>query len=42
MIEQTVIQLKQLRLSAMANALISQTEQPGTLNRPGIVGGSYS
>jgi DNA replication protein DnaC len=30
MIEQTITQLKLLRLSAMANALISQTEQPGT------------
>ena len=30
MIEQTITQLKQLKLSAMANALISQTEQPGT------------
>jgi len=30
MIEQTIAQLKQLRLSAMANALVSQTEQPGT------------
>jgi len=30
MIEQTITQLKQLRLSAMANALVSQTEQPGT------------
>ncbi|MCP5008728.1 MAG: ATP-binding protein [Aestuariibacter sp.] len=30
MIEQTINQLKQLKLSAMANALISQAEQPGT------------
>jgi DNA replication protein DnaC len=30
MIEQTIVQLKQLRLSAMATAFISQTEQPGT------------
>ncbi len=30
MIEQTIVQLKQLKLSAMANALISQIEQPGT------------
>lgn len=30
MIEQTITQLRQLKLSAMANALISQTEQPGT------------
>jgi len=30
MIEQTITQLKQLRLSAMASALVSQTEQPGT------------
>lgn len=30
MIEQTINQLKQLRLSAMATAFISQTEQPGT------------
>ena len=30
MIEQTITQLKRLKLSAMANALINQTEQPGT------------
>lgn len=30
MIEQTIIQLKQLKLSAMASALVNQTEQPGT------------
>jgi len=30
MIEQTITQLKQLKLSAMATALINQTEQPGT------------
>lgn len=30
MIEQTITQLRQLKLSGMANALISQTEQPGT------------
>lgn len=30
MIEQTITQLKQLRLSAMANALLSQLDQPGT------------
>ena len=30
MIEQTIIQLRQLKLSGMANALIHQNEQPGT------------
>ena len=30
MIEQTIIQLRQLKLSGMANALINQNEQPGT------------
>ena len=30
MIEQTVIQLRQLKLSGMANALLSQADQPGT------------
>ena len=30
MIEQTLIQLRQLKLSGMANALLSQEEQPGT------------
>lgn len=30
MIEQTIIQLKQLKLSAMASALVNQTKQPGT------------
>jgi len=30
MIEQTITQLRQLKLSAMATALIDQTEQPGT------------
>lgn len=30
MIEQTITQLRQLKLSGMANALLSQTEQPGT------------
>lgn len=30
MIEQTITQLRQLKLSGMANALISQNEQPGT------------
>ena len=30
MIEQTITQLRQLKLSGMANALISQSEQPGT------------
>ena len=29
MIEQTITQLRQLKLSGMANALISQNEQPG-------------
>ncbi len=30
MLEQTIIQLRQLKLSGMANALLSQAEQPGT------------
>ena len=30
MIEQTITQLRQLKLSGMAHALISQSEQPGT------------
>ena len=30
MIEQTITQLRQLKLSGMANALLSQEEQPGT------------
>ena len=30
MIEQTITQLRQLKLSGMANALVSQSEQPNT------------
>ena len=30
MIEQTITQLRELKLSGMANALIAQREQPGT------------
>jgi hypothetical protein len=30
MIEQTITQLRELRLSGMANALIAQREQPNT------------
>ncbi len=30
MLEQTITQLRQLKLSGMANALVSQSEQPNT------------